>query len=282
MSEDKYPSESGRRRFVKGVVGSAALASVGVGGAATIDYATQPQGEGGGITPFVGIERTAGPAPRGMPFVPVEIDDEGYIMGVWPDVEEVEEGGLTIEVARTELGGQTYAGDWFQYCGRQNAPGVRPDEDQDNYFRSISSPDYEWQQDEMDEGDRLHIDHLDDYETWGNEIGADGIGKGAECRWRSEGVDDGRLPVTVIRSTKVQELIDQGGQAGEWMEAATEENVMAFLNVCTHFCCIPGYKSLGEAVQFDAADGVYCQCHQSVYDPFSPTFDTFISLPRPN
>ncbi|PSP66362.1 cytochrome B, partial [Halobacteriales archaeon QS_1_69_70] len=29
---DKYPSDSGRRRFVKGVVGSAALSGVGVGG----------------------------------------------------------------------------------------------------------------------------------------------------------------------------------------------------------------------------------------------------------
>lgn len=282
MSEDKYPSESGRRRFVKGVVGSAALASVGVGGAATIDLATQPEGAGGGPTPFVGIEQTGGPAPRGMPYIPVEIDDEGYIRGVWPDVEEVEEAGQTIEIAQAELGGQTYDTAWFQYCGRQNAPGVRPGEDQDNYFRSVGSPKYEWQADEMDDGERLHIDHLDDYETWGNDIGDDGVGKPAHCRWRSEGVDEGRLPVTVIRSTRVQEVIDQGGDAGEWMEAATEENVLAYFNICTHFCCIPGYKELQESVGFGAGNGAYCVCHQSTYDPFTPVFDTYIALPRPD
>ena len=44
MSGDKYPSESGRRRFVKGVVGSAALSGVGVSGAATVNLTTQPSG----------------------------------------------------------------------------------------------------------------------------------------------------------------------------------------------------------------------------------------------
>lgn len=278
---DKYPTDSGRRRFVKGVVGSAALASVGVGTAAQIDLATQQTGAGGGITPFVGIELSSGPAPRGMPYIPVEIDGEGYLRGLWPDVEEVEEEGITFEVAETELGGQTYSTEWFQYCGRQNASGVRPGEDQDNYFRSVDSPPYEWQADAKDGGDRIHIDDLDDYEDWGNEIGSSGVGKPAECRWRSEDVDEGTLPVTVIRSTKVQEVIDAGGPEGEWLEAASEENVFAYLNVCTHFCCIPGYKQLGESAQFSGEDGVYCQCHQSVYDPFSPTFDTYIALPRP-
>ncbi|MES3516653.1 MAG: Rieske 2Fe-2S domain-containing protein [Natronomonas sp.] len=278
---DKYPSESGRRRFVKGVVGSAALAGVGVTGAATIDLSTTASGAGGGVTPFVGIERVSGPAPRGMPYVPVEVDSEGYIRGRWPDAEEVTEAGITFTVAEEELGGQRYSTEWFQYCGRQNSPGVVPDEDQDNYFRSISGPDYEWQQEEMDEGDRLHIDHLDDYETWGNDVGNEGVGKPASCRWRSEGVDDGRLPVTVIRSSNVQEMIDQGGQVGEWFDAASEQNVIAWLNVCTHFCCIPGYKELRESAQFDGEDKVYCQCHQSVYDPFSPIFDTYVALPRP-
>lgn len=63
MSDDKYPSESGRRRFVKGVVGSSALSGVGVGGAASISLATQPSGGGGGPTPYAGIEKLGGPAP---------------------------------------------------------------------------------------------------------------------------------------------------------------------------------------------------------------------------
>lgn len=281
MSDDKYPSESGRRRFVKGVVGSAALAGVGVGGAATVDLATQPAGAGGGITRFVGIEKLGGPAPRGMPYIPVEIDDEGFIRGIWPEVEEVTEAGKTVEIARMDIGGQTYTADWYQYCGRQNSPGVVPSADQDNYFRSPGDPPYEWQADAKEDGDRLHIDDLADYESWGNDIGTEGVGKPAECRWRSEGVEERRLIATVIRSPKVQDLIDQGGDIGAWFEETTEENVMAYLNVCTHFCCIPGYKKLEESVQFDAADGTYCQCHQSTYDPFSPQFNTFVALPRP-
>ena len=87
MSGDKYPSDSGRRRFVKGVVGSAALSGVGVSGAAAVNLTTQPSGGGGGPTEFVGLTLRGGPAPRGMPYIPVEIDDAGDIRGVWPEAE---------------------------------------------------------------------------------------------------------------------------------------------------------------------------------------------------
>ncbi len=47
---DKYPADSGRRRFVKGVVGGAALAGVGTTGAAAVNSATSSTGSGGGPT----------------------------------------------------------------------------------------------------------------------------------------------------------------------------------------------------------------------------------------
>ncbi|QLD88499.1 ubiquinol-cytochrome c reductase iron-sulfur subunit [Natronomonas salina] len=280
MSEDKYPSESGRRRFVKGVVGSAALSGVGVGGAATVDIATQPSGGGGGPTPYVGIELVGGPAPRGMPYIPVEIADNGDIRGVWPEVEEVTEAGTTYEVAQTQIGGQTYSSEWFQYCGRQNAQGVVPSADQDNTFVSIDSPPYEWQSSELSGGDPLNIEHFSDYDSWGNEIGDEGVGKPARARWRSEGTDS-VLPVTVIRSPLIEEKAQQDGEVGEWYSAASAQGVIAYMNVCTHFCCVPGYKVSGDAATYDIANGVYCQCHQSRYDPFSPEFGTFVALPRP-
>ncbi len=282
MSEDKYPSESGRRRFVKGVVGSAALSGVGVSGAATINLTTQPSGGGGGPTEYVGVSLVGGPAPRGMPYIPVEIDDAGDIRGVWPDPEEVTEGGATFQVAETEIGGRTYSTEWFQYCGRQNAEGVQPDTDAENYFKSVASgdADYGWQADELSEGDRLNVDDFADYEEWGNDIGSEGVGKPAQATWRSEGLD-GQLPVTVIRSKQIEEKAQRDDQVGEWFSGASSQGVIAYLNVCTHFCCVPGYKVSDSAAQYDIEDGVYCQCHQSQYDPFSPEFGTFISLPRP-
>ncbi len=278
---DKYPSESGRRRFVKGVVGSAALSGIGVGGASTVDLATQPQGGGGGITSYVGIERLGGPAPRGMPYIPVGVDDEGFLYGRWPDVEEVTEAGQTFEVAEMELGGQTYSSEWFQYCGRQQAEGVQPSAEQENYFLSVDSSDYEWQSDELEEGDRFNLSVFDDYESWGNGIGQDGVGKPAQAIWRSEGAED-IIPVTIIRSSTIEEKAQGDGTAGQWYSAASAQGVIAFMNVCTHFCCVPGYKEDAASAEYNASDGVYCQCHQSTYDPFTPEFGQFIALPRPD
>ena len=282
---DKYPSDSGRRRFVKGVVGSAALSGVGVGGAATVNLATQPAGGGGGPTEFVGIQLQGGPAPRGMPYIPIEIEDNGDIRGVWPEAEEVTEDGVTFLQAEQEVGGRTYSTEWFQYCGRQQSEGIQPDADQDNYFRSVAPGDarHEWQADQLGGGDTLNVEHFSDYETWGNEFGRDGVGKPAKATWRSEGVpEDEIVPVTVIRSKQIEEKAQRDDEVGQWYSAASSRGVIAYMNVCTHFCCVPGYKFSESAAQFDIEDGVYCQCHQSQYDPFTPEFDTFVSLPRPD
>jgi len=97
---DKYPVESDRRRFVKGVVGSSALAGVGITSAVTADSLTTPAGAGGGPTQYMGIERVGGPAPRGMPQIPIEIDDEGALRGLWPEPETGETAtGQEIQVA---------------------------------------------------------------------------------------------------------------------------------------------------------------------------------------
>ncbi|USZ68138.1 ubiquinol-cytochrome c reductase iron-sulfur subunit [Halorussus salilacus] len=276
--EDKYPAESGRRRFVKGVVGSAALAGIGTAAAAGIDTATAPSGAGGGIIQYFGVENTDGPAPRSMPQIPVEIDDEGYLRGLWPEPEEVTEQGQTFTVAETQLGGITYTSEWFQYCGIQTAEGVRPDADQDNYFRYSGSAPYEWQQSEVDGGDRVHIDDFEDYESWGNGIGDDGIGKPALATWRSQDVSSAEtLPIQLIRSERVEQMAENN----QWIRASTQEGFIANLNKCTHFCCVPGFKTIAGSAQFGAADEIYCQCHQSVYDPFSIIQESFVALPRP-
>jgi Rieske Fe-S protein len=261
MNEDKYPPESGRRRFVKGVVGSSVLAGVGTGGAVALDSATSAPGGSGGPTDYIGIENTAGPAPRGMPMVPLTIDGDGYLKGIWPELTEKElDYERTATVAEEQLGEVAYSGQWFQYCGAQTAPGVEP-------------------------GRKLHVDDFDDYEEWTNGIGSAGAGKPAQTTWRSQSGEDEKavkeLPVQVLRSPTVADLPAES-EHGEFLEAATESDFMPWLDICTHFCCTPGFNHSTDASKFGAVDKVYCQCHQSVYDPFSPVELSFNAFPRPD
>ena len=273
---DKYPAESGRRRFVKGVVGGAALAGVGAMGSATVNSLTTAGGIGGGATIATTIAHTGGPAPRGLPQIPLRITDDGYIEGIWPETTTVTQEGQEIEVAQEELGGRLYSGEWFQYCGVESQENIEPGFESDNQFRSATGS-YEWQDETYDAGDRIRADDFDDYDEWGNGLGADGVGKPASVTWRSEDAD-AVLNAVVIRS----EQIEQAAEEDEWLSASTERGFLAYLNVCTHFCCIPGYKQLEEAARYDAEDGSYCVCHQSVYDPFTLEESLFIARPRPD
>jgi Rieske Fe-S protein len=222
------------------------------------------------------IENTAGPAPRGMPQIPLEIDSEGYLKGIWPDVGTRTQNGIEIAVAEMDLGGMTYSSEWFQYCGVEAYQGIQPNYESDNYFRSDSGK-YEWQSNTYEAGDRLHIDDFSNYTEWGNGIGDDGLGKPATGTWRSQDSSD-TIPIQVIRSP----LIEEAAREDEWLGASTAEGFIAWLNKCTHFCCVPGYKQAADAAKFNAEDDVYCQCHQSVYDPFTVVPTLFTARPRPD
>jgi len=281
LDEDKYPAETGRRRFVKGVVGSAALSSVGVGGAAAADTITDSAGEGGGTTSFVGVENVDGPAPRGMPIIPISIDG-GEISGIWPEYDSSQGVGIAPDFGGS---GIDYSSAWFQYCGVQTAEGIQPQADQDNVFRSNPGT-FDWQ-DETEKGDPLTVDMFDDYQSWGNGIGRSGLGKPASASWRSEG-DVQTITVQIIRSVEVEKMANGEGEYSElpnnvqqFISEATDQGFIAWLNKCTHFCCVPGFKTQEGSVNFGGENAIYCQCHQSVYDPFSPVMKQFVALPRP-
>ena len=271
-ADDKYPESSGRRRFVKGVVGSSALAAAGTTGAVAVDSLTSPSGAGGGSITYFGIENTAGPAPRGMPLVPITIDDEGFLQGYYPEVKEIERRGQTLTVAEEELGGVTYSSEWFQYCGVQGYAG-------DNYLRYAGGNVYEWQRDL--EGERVNVEDFEDFEDWGNGIGKSGIGKPAKVTWRSQDTEN-TIPVQILRTSRLSDVIaDETDDASQFLEAATEKGFMGWLNKCTHFCCVPGYKLAAGSADFGGEDGSYCPCHQSVYDPYSIVKKSFVAFPRP-
>jgi len=277
LDEDKYPAETGRRRFVSGVVGSAALSAVGVGGAAALDSVTNAAGEGGGTTSFVAVENTDGPAPRGMPIIPIKIEG-GTLKGHWPEYSEEE--GVAIE---KDYGGSgiDYSSAWFQYCGIQTSSGIYPQAEAENTFLNSQGA-FDWQG-EVEKGAPLTVDMFDDYESWGNGIGTPGIGKPASAMWRQ--TEEGSVPVQIIRSTKVEEMAngntDLPGPVQDFISEATDQGFIAWLNKCTHFCCVPGFKTQEGSANFGGANAIYCQCHQSVYDPFSPVQKQFVALPRP-
>jgi len=268
MDPDKYPPTSGRRRFVKGVIGSSVLGTVGTAGASAVEVATSPTGEGGGTVEAMVIENTDGPAPRGMSQIPVGVED-GYVTGVWPD------GRIEDGVAKEELGGITYRSDWFQYCGIEAHPGLAPEANVDDAFRATDEPPYDWQNLEKEEGDRFTVEDFADYEEWNNDIG-DPVGKPATATWRSQDAEK-VIPVQILRSPRIEEAAEDD----EWLAASTEQGFIAWLNKCTHYCCVPGYKH-PPAMDTERENEVYCQCHQSTYDPFTQKKRTFPSRPRLN
>jgi Rieske Fe-S protein len=278
-ADDKYPESSGRRRFVKGVVGSASLVGLGSVGTVAVDTLTSPSGTGGGTTEFYGIENTAGPAPRSMPQLVIDVDEEGFIRGRYPTVETVEQKGEEVQIAEEEIGDITYSANWFQYCGVQGYQGISPSYEGDNYFRYATDPPFDWQSSEVSAGDRVNVDDFEDYETWGNDIGRSGIGKPASVVWRSQETEN-TIPCQLIRSTRVERLLEENPDDA-WLQESMEQGFVGWLNKCTHFCCVPGFKSTSQAEKFNAEDDVYCPCHQSVYDPYSIVRSAFVAYPRP-
>jgi Rieske Fe-S protein len=280
----KYPPQPGRRRFVKGMVGSGVVSAGATCGSVVADTTTKQPGIDAGSTQFVGIANTDGPAPRGMPLIPIEIED-GELKGRYPPtVEKETRDGSTYQSAEEELGGLTYSVRWFQFCGVERAGGIQPTADQDDYFRAAGG--YSWQT-ELDSREVLRVDHFEDYEEWGNGIGSPGLGKPGKAYWRSEGEEATNIPVMLLRSPEVPKMVAGEGEYASlpesvrtFLEAATAEGFVAWLDKCTHFCCVPSFKASGSA-KFGAEDQVYCQCHQSVYDPFSPRLLTFAARPRP-
>jgi Rieske Fe-S protein len=277
---DKYPTESGRRRFIKGVVGASALGTVGTVSGAMASTLTNPTGAGGGTTQYFGIKNTDGPAPRAMPQIPIKIDDNGALKGVFPEWKSKTVSGKEIQVANMDIAGYEYSSRWFQYCGVQTYKGIQPDASQKNFFLSAGSAMYNWQS-KVPKGEKLKVKHFSDYKSWGNDIGKSGLGKPAKATWRSQDTKS-TIPVQVLRSEKIKQLANGDSEYSDWLKASTEKGFIAWLDKCTHYCCVPGFKAYGASRKFGAVNQVYCPCHQSVYDPFNIVRKTFTALPRPS
>lgn len=243
-----------RRRFLAGVVGGAAAITTGTVAATALHLSTSNHDTGGRIK-YRGIRKIGGPADP-LPQVPITVDDDGYLHGVWPD--ETENG-----VPTTTIAGVTYSADWFRYCNFEDHAGFRADADEDTSLRSAADPPYDWQTDATNHGDRLHTSDFDDYETWGNDIGTAGLGKPAIATWRSQNANRPFF-VQVMRSERVSEMQEDG----EWLHATTDDDFIAWVSHCTHWCAVTAFKAYEDSENFGGEDLVYCPKHQSVFDPF--------------
>lgn len=253
-----------RRRVLKAAVGGTLVGAGVTGGAVVLTRQSPPRGTNERRT-YVGIDNVAGPTPRGLPQIPIDIDADGFVKGVWPtDTDDEGTPAMTI-------GNVTYSSRWFHYCDHTGFPGLRPGAEQDNFFRVARGTPYDWEE-ELSVGDRLRVEDFDDFEDWTNGVGRSGLGKPAMAHWRSVDVPSAEsITVQVLRSTRIQGLLDADHPLREWIQATTQEGFIAWLSRCPYRCCTPSFKGIAASAEYGGENLAYCPCHGSMYDPFTVT-----------
>ena len=262
-----------RRSFVKtcvGVAGAGALAASGLSLAAGLAI---PRAAAGALTRYVGAHRVAGPAPRGIPYIPIRYDaSAGAFVGKteiapWPGSESTE----PVNVL-----------EWFKYCGHSGAPGLNQATRQNNTLTYLAKDDYNivtpWFKDLLDQP--IRPEHFP----------ANGFG--AAFRWRSDNQEGANVISGVLiraeprRIRNVPSVVPPAKPLGdeammEWVkqEIFAEVDGVTFIGVstyCTHFCCTPGYREAEQLARpRNAWDNIFCTCHNSNYNFSEPVWYEF-------
>ncbi len=229
-----------RRSFVKGMavagVGAAALAGgVGVG----VSLAQDPCDELRTVE-YVGAKKMAGPAPRGLPLLPVTVGDDGVVRG------------------RPSLLGEPILG-WYRYCGHGEAPGLQEGYEGDEVLRyfvpasQLAGGADPWFRDRLGEPVRFR-----DLEP----------GRAAAARWRSEGAEGKDVVTVLLMRVRGGEVALEGVDRRVADALGLAQGLVAMVSFCTHFCCVPGYRNPSAGAGGSEGD-VFCSCHGSVYDPYT-------------
>ena len=254
-----------RRSFVKlclGAAGAGAVAASGIGMAAGLAIPRKP---GGALLRYFGAHRVAGPAPRGVPYIPITVEN-GVFVGK-TTLPSMEEGGEPMNVL-----------DWYKYCGHAGAPGLKQDFTNDNTLTYFEKEDYRtltpWFKDRFGQPIRP--------------TDFPGNGFGAAFVWRSKGQGGANILSGVIikaHPSEIEYVASAVSPAKPLKDQAEfdyvrknvfHENFIAVSTFCTHFCCVPGYREAEKLARpRNAWDNMFCTCHNSNYNFRQPVAYTF-------
>lgn len=252
-----------RRAFVRLCAGTAAAGALAAAAVSVASPAVEVREGASTLVRYVGAHRVGGPAPRGVPYVPVRVNEAGELEGV------------PAFAGRSVL-------PWYAYCGHESAPGLR-EEPAENVLRYHVSPDLPvrpWYAPLA--GEPVRPEHFA------------GDGFGAAFSWRSVGaIGKDVLTGVVVRYAEAEvrraDVVKPPARAldeAEWSEAASSlfarvggSLFVAASTFCTHFCCLPRYRENPSAGRVGAADRLHCACHDSVYEMREPVRYQAFSAP---
>jgi Rieske Fe-S protein len=260
-----------RRSFVKtcvGVAGAGALAASGLSMAAGLAI---PRRAGGALIRYYGAHRVGGPAPRGVPLIPITVEDGKFVGRI--TIPSFEDPSKEINVL-----------DWYKYCGHSGAPGLVPNFTNDNTLLYNEKDLYKVVKPWFD-GKYGQPVTPDDFPA--NSFGA-------SFQWRSKGQQGTNvLSGVIIRANPAevkyvtstvapakplasQAEYDYVVKNVHHVDPTTKNHFIAVSTFCTHFCCVPGYKE-AEALARprNAWDNMFCTCHNSNYNYRQPVAYTF-------
>jgi Rieske Fe-S protein len=271
-----------RRSFVKTCVGVAGVGALAASGLSMAAGLARPRAPAGNLIRYYGAHRVGGPAPRGVPLVPITVQGGTFVGKItlpFFDVKaQQQDPSKTINVL-----------DWYKYCGHSGAPGLQPGFTQDNtlsYFIAseklkVITP---WFKDLI--GQPIRPEHFP----------AENFG--ASFVWRSQGQAGTSLMTGVIvktppegqflgpdyiaANTSAPAIPLSSRKEYEWVRQNIHHqdpkygNFIALSTYCTHFCCTPGYRE-AEALARprNAWDNMFCTCHNSNYNFREPVAYTF-------
>lgn len=178
------------------------------------------------------------PTDHGVPILLIAVDDEGYVIGRPPT-----EGA-------------------HLYCGQKDADLEArlfedPGDDRlyyDIYEEKLASrgPETFWYSEHN--GRPVRVEHF----------AKRPVLTGASVRWR--GGPDGEGGATLILLKLDPDKIEGAGPAQVF---ANDHGLVAFSDLCTHFCCRAGWHEDEVARKFNAWDTIFCTCHMARFDPQS-------------
>ncbi len=250
-----------RRSFVKGAMGAATLGVAGAAGFGMFKQIAVPPDTIVRFVNYLGAQvQTGSPAPRGLPFIPVRVNEEGFVEGI------------------PEKDGTNYL-DVLRYCGYQNAPNLEPGATTDNVFRYFLTEEKIHQAGDDAEDIWFFVDKIGE-RVRASDFEDRDYGTGAAVRWRSEEVGASDTVTMMVLKLDPEDFKGDKAEAVRDQFMDMDHHLIGLSAICTHFCCVPGYKESDKANQFDAWEMAFCTCHNSRFDPLEPTEYDFMLRER--